>query len=142
MRDFCVGRENFPPYQKAWCGVCYKEAPGYKFPIRELEEKENDTDIVVDKEDDMRFKEGKNGDHLMGIPFFCNLCQFRNLQGRNPSEFIRKDGKLVAFIKRANLGAFWSREPSTVAENHNRGERYFMEGSEELGLMGVTGDFG
>ena len=68
--NFCVGRDNFPPCQKAWCGVCYKEAPGCKFPIRELVEKENDTDLVVDKEDVIRFKEGQNRDHLMGVPFF------------------------------------------------------------------------
>ena len=40
------------------------------------------------------------------------------------------------------MDAFWSREPPTVSENRNRGERDFMEGSKELGLMGVTGDFG
>ena len=91
-----------------------------------MEEEENDADLIVDKEDAMRFKEGQNGDHLMGIPFFCDMYQFRNLQGRNPSELSRKDGNLMAFIRRANLDAFWSREPSTVAENHNRGERDLM----------------
>ena len=39
------------------------------------------------------------------------------------------------------MDAFWSREPSTVAENHIRGERDFLEGSKEFGLVGVTRDF-
>ena len=25
-----------------------------------------------------------NGDHLMGVPFECDLCSFRNVVGRDP----------------------------------------------------------
>jgi hypothetical protein len=38
----------------------------------------------------MRFKSGRNGDHLL-CPFQCDLCHFRNIQGRDPVPGLVKD---------------------------------------------------
>ena len=38
----------------------------------------------------MRFLEARNGDHLM-VPFQCEVCQFRNIFGREPEMNNLKD---------------------------------------------------
>jgi hypothetical protein len=53
---------------------------------------------------------GRDGDHLL-TPFQCDLCVFRNLKHRNPSE---GDRLLLACIRQVNLDAFWGREAATV----------------------------
>ena len=60
-----------------------------------------------------RFMEARNGDHLM-VPFQCELCHFRNIYGREPELHNLKEKEFFVFARRANLDAFWSREPSTV----------------------------
>ena len=55
----------------------------------------------------------RNGDHLL-IPFQCEICHYRNLKGMDPTG-TKADGILLRTIRRANLGAFWSREPGTVS---------------------------
>ena len=65
---------------------------------------------------DGRFIEGINGDHLM-VPFQCELCHFKNVYGREPQNNNLKDKEFFKFCRRANLDAFWSREPTTVANN-------------------------
>lgn len=57
----------------------------------------------------------RDGDHLM-LSFQCDLCHFRNILGRDPGDS-SQDVLLLAYIRRANLDAFWSREPSTVRGN-------------------------
>ena len=56
------------------------------------------------------------GDHLM-CPFECDACQFLKLVGRTPDVGSDLDARRLAFIRRANLDAFWAREPSTIAGN-------------------------
>ena len=63
---------------------------------------------------------GQNGDHLMGVPFECDLCHFRNVTGRNPNFGNPRDNFLLVSIRRANLDAFWARASSTVAVNLSR----------------------
>ena len=83
---------------------------------------------TLDEEEDLeteevlsdRFQVGRPGDHLMGIPFECDLCHFRNLNGRDPCKRSAKDAYTLVLIRRAMLDACWSRERSTVAGNLSR----------------------
>jgi len=52
----------------------------------------------------------RDGDHLI-TPFQCDLCVFRNLQGRNPTF---QDDFMLACIRQVNLYALWGRETATV----------------------------
>ena len=47
------------------------------------------------------------------VPFQCDLCHFRNLTNRDPV-LCKGDARLIVTIRRANLDAFWAREPGTV----------------------------
>jgi len=59
---------------------------------------------------------GRNGDNLLTM-FQCDLCHFRNLQGRDPISGSGTDTLLLRCIRRASLDSVWAREPSTVANN-------------------------
>ena len=73
--------------------------------------------IGIEKEEDKnRFMVGRDGDHLMN-PFQCELCHFRNIQGRNPNLKSEANRALQEHFRRVSLDAFWSREPSTVRHN-------------------------
>ena len=76
--------------------------------------------VVEDPESEARYTKGRNGDHLMGVPFECELCHFRNLNFRNPNWEDPRDGFTLMAIRRANLDAMWGREPDTVKGNLNR----------------------
>ena len=84
---------------------------------RTLDEEE---DLETEEELSDRFQVGRAGDHLMGIPFKCDLCHFRNLNGRNPCDHSAKDRYTLVLIRRAMLDACWSRERSTVTGNLSR----------------------
>ena len=70
------------------------------------------------EKDRTRFLFGRAGDNLL-TTFQCDVCQFRNIKGRSPNE-TAADSLLLKFIRRANLDAFWAREPGTV--NNTRRE--------------------
>ena len=73
--------------------------------------------VEEDERESWRFLKARTGDHLM-TNFQCDLCHFRNIQKRNPQEnLIAKDKVLMVCIRRANLDALWSKEPSTVEAN-------------------------
>jgi hypothetical protein len=57
---------------------------------------------------------GRNGDNLV-TPFQCDLCHFRNLMQRDPVLTLAQDVRIMKLIRRANLDALWSREPTTVS---------------------------
>jgi hypothetical protein len=82
-----------------------------EFPIARPTDK--DGMIVMDANDETRFKEARDGDFLL-TPFQCDLCHFRNLLSRDPVIGLPQDVRLVKLIRRANLDALWSREPGTV----------------------------
>ena len=67
-------------------------------------------------------KKGEEERYLIGIdggflvaPFQCDLCWFRNLEGRSPSKTSYSDQRLLGFIRRVNLDILWSRAPGTIA---------------------------
>lgn len=90
----------------------------------------NDEDMEDD--DPMRFKEARNGDHLMCI-FLCDNCHFYNIQSRAPIVSDPQDELLLLCIRRANLDAFWARERSTV-EGNRKSCVSFLELSTTLGI--------
>ena len=77
---------------------------------------DDDGNELEDPGGNNRFMHGRNGDHLM-VPFQCELCHFRNIYGRDPEENNLKHKEFFIFARRANLDAFWSREPPTVRNN-------------------------
>ena len=87
----------------------------------------------MDEEDEGRFQEGRNGDHLM-LAFQCDICHFRNIRGRDYISSRPDDQKLMICIRRANLDAFWSREPGTVYRNMREMIRCVAL-SKELGMQ-------
>jgi hypothetical protein len=80
--------------------------------------------ILVNEEDRNRFGLARPGDHLF-CPFQCELCHFWNLQGRSSIEGAGNlgDKELLKCLRRVNLNAFWSREPSTIYHNMGKASR-------------------
>ncbi len=70
----------------------------------------------VNEKDRLRFKQARNGDHLM-TPFQCDWCLFRLLAKRIPKPEVRQDDLLMCLLCRCNLDAFWGRELTTVLAN-------------------------
>jgi hypothetical protein len=60
-------------------------------------------------EDDDRFEVARPGDHFL-CPFQCDLCLFRNIQGRSPlfGEGKMSDVVLLRALRSANLDDVWS----------------------------------
>ena len=63
----------------------------------------------------------------MGVPFECDLCHFRNMNGRSPAYGDKKDYDTLMVIRRANLDACWARETRTVTSNLGRIRRDYLD---------------
>jgi hypothetical protein len=129
---FWSKRENWMPCQKAWCASWYMVPQGSRFPIRLP--KEEDGNVFVNEEDKTRFFRARVGDHVL-CPFQCELCHFRNMQGRSPMKGtgVLNDAETIDLIRRANLDAFWSREATTIGHNLSKINRV-LQIYQELGL--------
>ena len=68
----------------------------------------------------------------MGILSECDLCQFRNLNERDPIHGNSKDNYTLLCIRRAILDVFWSRETSTVSGNFRILRREYFDSAEAL----------
>jgi hypothetical protein len=79
------------------------------------------------------------GDHFMA-PFQCQLCHFRNIFKRNPSEDSEIDKWALTTLMRANLDVFWSSRPGTVLGNL-REARTSLRCGIQLGLEEPMIDF-
>ena len=78
---------------------------------------DEDGELMFEKDTDLeRYCVGIPGSHLV-TAFQCDLCIFRTLFDRDPLN-VTMDKDNVAVIRRLNLDAIWSREPSTI--DHNR----------------------
>ena len=82
--NFFRGREGFLPCASAWCGGCYTESPNDLFPRQQKVEEDVESEILLDEEDKRRHRSGRSGDHLMRVPFECDLCHYRNMNNRDP----------------------------------------------------------
>jgi hypothetical protein len=69
--------------------------------------------MIQDAEDEVHFLVARDSDNLVML-FQCDFCHFVNMMGRAPLDNLVTDVRLLKCIWRANLDAFWSREPSTV----------------------------
>ena len=103
-----------------------------KFPIRTPKDEEGFEHVVEGDKD--RFKYATDGANGM-CPFQCDLCHFRNIQGRDPTPLTNpRDLLAMDCIRRANLDAIWAREPTTISRNLGQARKM-----EELGeLLGFT----
>ena len=75
------------------------------------------------------------------VPFQCEVCHFRNVFHRNPSDAHAKDQEFMSFVRRANLDCFWSREPATVQANL-RGLCRMLKTEDRFGFGSVTAPMG
>jgi hypothetical protein len=69
-----------------------------------------------------RYLVARAGDHLM-TPFQCEVCNFRNIMGRNSNLHVVEDREIMEYIRRATLDAFWARETTTVKNNAGNARR-------------------
>ena len=111
----CDRGGRFEVCRRAWCGPCYTPHPTDKFHIN-LPADEDGYSWLAHEEDQFRFRQARNGDHLM-TPFQCDWCLFRLVTGRVPRSTARHDVFLLCILRRCNLDAFWGRESSTVLAN-------------------------
>mmetsp|Transcript_11545 Transcript_11545/g.17743 ORF Transcript_11545/g.17743 Transcript_11545/m.17743 type:complete len:193 (+) Transcript_11545:458-1036(+) len=86
----------------------------------------------MEDDDPKRFKEARDGDHLM-VTFVCDECVFWDLRERRPIPNNVRDKAMVISIRRVILDSFWSRERSTVATNRREGLMY-VKIHNELGV--------
>jgi hypothetical protein len=106
-----------------WCGPCYQEASEDHFPrLDDTEEAQNSTDLeAIEASTTLdRYRCGRDGDHLMGVSFECDLCSFQNVCGRQPVFGNRRDQFTLTCIRRVRLDVVWAREPHMVASNWSR----------------------
>lgn len=87
-----------------------------------------------------RFQSARTGDHLL-LTFQCELCHFRNMAGRNPDPMSLRDRECLLYCRRANLDAFWSREPATSVSNLRECVRTEAS-AEKLGIPSITPPMG
>jgi hypothetical protein len=90
--------------------------------------------VLLNEEDKTRFLRSRVGDHVLCL-FQCELCHFRNMQGRSPVKGtgVLNDVETIDLIRRAHLVAFWSREPTTSGHNLSKVNRV-LQISHDLGL--------
>jgi hypothetical protein len=95
------------------------------FPVlnQDVEAEDLVSDDKMEDDDPGRFKEARDGDHLM-TPFQCDSCHFENCKKRSPIEGNLQDEVALLGIRRANLDALWSRERSTVRANRLQGKMW------------------
>jgi hypothetical protein len=82
--NFLRRRGSFHPCLAAWCGTCYRAHPSDPFPVQKTLDEEELEDLETEEHLNRRFQQGRDGDHLMGIPFECDLCHYRNVVDRDP----------------------------------------------------------
>ena len=70
----------------------------------------------------------------MGTPFECDLCQFKNVNKRDPIHGNSKDNYTLLCIRREIFDAFWSQETSTVLVNFRRLRRDDFDSIEALSI--------
>ena len=82
--------------------------------------------LQIDK-DQERYRCAINGDHLMKVPFKCELCHYRIINKRDPVEGCKKDEDMFIGIQQTQLDVFWSRGPTTVTSNLSRLRRDYID---------------
>ena len=70
----------------------------------------------------------------MGIPFECDMCQFINLNERDPIHGNYKDNYTLLCIRQAILDTFWSRETITVLGDYKILRRNYFDSTKALSI--------
>ncbi len=83
----------------------------------------------------MQYCCGRNGDHLMGVPFECDLCSFRNVCGRDPVFRNYWDQFTLISIRQVQLDVIWARESHRVATNWARAKGDYEMVMQQLSIM-------
>ena len=91
-------------------------------------------DLETEELPNKRFQIARDGDHLMGIFFEYDLCQFININERKPIHGNSKDSYTLLCIRQVILDAFWSRETSMVLGNFRRLRRDYFDSAEALSI--------
>ncbi len=123
-----------------WCGDCYVPHPNDPFPVQDLPEEEEGIEAEVNN--DHANARGRDGDHLMGVPFECDLCHFRNVKKRDPILTDWADGYTLLCIRRVSLDVCGSRAPRTVRANLNRLVTDFQSADFSFGLQNYLPQLG
>ncbi len=124
-----------------WCGPCYQEASNDCFPrLANAGEATNVTDLeTIEASTTLnRYRCGRDGDHLMGVPFECDLCLFQNVCGRQPVFGNRRDQFTLTCIRRVQLDVMWAREPHTVSSNRSRTRADYQMVMNNLSILPET----
>jgi hypothetical protein len=79
--NFATACDGWKACKGVWCGPCYTPPEKVKFYRHEPKDEEGFHWARASNE--KRHTHSRDGDHLV-TPFQCDLCVFRNLQGRNP----------------------------------------------------------
>ena len=84
-----------------------------------IHREENEVNLSwIKKGDDRRFLEGIDGAFLV-VPFQCDVCWFRALEGRDPKVGSYQDNRILGYIRRVNLDLIWSRAPGTIGSTRD-----------------------
>lgn len=97
-----------------WCEMCYPPLVGDRFHVNKPADEPGFEQLEA--KDTNQLLEARDGDHLV-CSFQCDTCLIFLLEGRTPIPRNMKDEFLMVCLRRANLDAFWAREPSIVAAN-------------------------
>ena len=100
----------------------------------EVEPDGAESDLLPDEKDQERYRNTRNGDHLMKVPFECDQCHFRNINKRDLIYGCKKDEDMYIAIRRAQLDVFWAQEPSTVANNCSCLRRDYLDSTTMFSL--------
>jgi hypothetical protein len=135
--NILLGRATFPPCRNVWCGECYREASNDHFLRLDDNGKGlNATDLEVEVSPTLnRYRCGRNGDHLMGVPYECDLCSFRNVCRKQPVFRNHRDQFTLTSIHWVQLDVMWAREPHTVATNWARAKADYEMSMRHLSIL-------
>lgn len=106
------------------------------------EEDGEEAGFEVNDEFRRRFMHGRNGDHVMGVRFECDVCNFRNINKRDVVWTSATDLRTLRYIRRASLDVMWSRESGTVSQNFRRMQQDWQGASEALAIGGIFPQMG
>ncbi len=76
--NFLLGQATVPPCRNVWCGGCYWEASNDRFTrLDNTGEAANTSNLEIEVSPTLgRYRSARDGNHLMGVPFECDLCSF------------------------------------------------------------------
>ena len=113
--NFCSSRREWPACRQAWHEECYTCLGPCIFPMTEIKDEEGN--LWHNSEARMkRLNTGVNGAHAC-IPFQCETCWMRNLEGRNIS---KGDEAYEMCLRRENLDAIAGKAEKRISSHKDK----------------------